>query len=525
VNAITRTANRQIAYAAGTVMAAFVLSNITGLIRQILVSRAFGTGLEIDAFNAAARLPDLLFSLVAGGALASAFIPTFTGFIAREEREDAWQLASAIGNLISLILVATCALAAILAPQIVRYALYPLVSEIDPTRFELTVSLLRIMLLSPLIFGISGLLMGILNSHQIFLLPALAPSMYWLGMIFGVVVLAPHWGIHGLAWGVVLGAGMHLGVQLPALGRIGLRYIPTLGLDQPAVRQVGRLMLPRLLGVAVVQINFMVNVILASAQPEGSLTAITLAWAVMTMPQVVIAQSIAIAALPTFSAQVARGHPEEMRASLAATLRGVILLSLPASLGLIFLRYPIVSLLFERGEFTAQSTELVAWALLWYSVGLVGHSVVEILARAFYALQDTKTPVLVGAAAMSLNLVFSITFAALFTRVGWMPHGGLALANSLATALEMIALVVLMRRRLNGLEGRQVSTGVIQAVMASAVMTLGLWGWLNWMGDQSAWVVLGGGILIGAGLYAATLAGLGVREVREAVRFLRRRGR
>jgi putative peptidoglycan lipid II flippase len=318
---------------------------------------------------------------------------------------------------------------------------------------------------------------------------------------------------------------MHLGVQLPALGRIGLRYVPTLGLDQPAVRQVGRLMLPRLLGVAVVQINFMVNVILASAQPEGSLTAITLAWAVMTMPQVVIAQSIAIAALPTFSAQVARGHPEEMRASLAATLRGVILLSLPASLGLIFLRYPIVSLLFERGEFTAQSTELVAWALLWYSVGLVGHSVVEILARAFYALQDTKTPVLVGAAAMSLNLVFSITFAALFTRVGWMPHGGLALANSLATALEMIALVVLMRRRLNGLEGRQVSTGVIQAVIASAVMTLGLWGWLNRMGDQSAWVVLGGGILIGAGLYAAALAGLGVREVREAVRFLRRRGR
>lgn len=506
-------------------MAAFVISNITGLIRQILVSRAFGTGLEIDAFNAAARLPDLLFSLVAGGALASAFIPTFTGFIAREEREDAWQLASAIGNLVSLILVATCALAAILAPQIVRYALYPLVSEIDPTRFELTVSLLRIMLLSPLIFGISGLLMGILNSHQIFLLPALAPSMYWLGMIFGVVVLAPHWGIHGLAWGAVLGAGMHLGVQLPALRKIGLRYIPTLGLDMPAVRQVGRLMLPRLLGVAVVQINFMVNVILASAQPEGSLTAITLAWAVMTMPQVVIAQSIAIAALPTFSAQVARGHPEEMRASLAATLRGVIFLSLPASLGLIYLRQPIVSLLFERGEFTAQSTELVVWALLWYSVGLVGHSVVEILARAFYALHDTKTPVLVGAAAMSLNLVFSITFSALFVRVGWMPHGGLALANSLATALEMIGLVVLMRRRLNGLEGRHVSAGVIQAVMASAVMTLGLWGWLHWMGDQSAWVVLGGGILIGAGLYAAALVVMGVREVREAVRFLKRRGR
>jgi putative peptidoglycan lipid II flippase len=525
VNAFTRTANRQIAYAAGTVMAAFVLSNITGLIRQILVSRAFGTGLEIDAFNAAARLPDLLFSLVAGGALASAFIPTFTGFIAREEREDAWQLASAICNLVSLVLIATCALAALFAPQIVRYALYPLVAEIDPVRFDLTVSLLRIMLFSPLIFGISGLLMGILNSHQIFLLPALAPSMYWLGMIFGVLVLSPQWGIHGLAWGAVLGAGLHLGVQLPALGKVGLRYIPTLGLDQPAVRQVGRLMLPRLLGVAVVQINFMVNVILASAQPQGSLTAITLAWAVMTMPQVVIAQSIAIAALPTFSAQVARGHPEEMRTSLAATLRGVILLSLPASLGLIYLRYPIVSLLFERGEFTAQSTELVAWALLWYAIGLVGHSVVEIMARAFYALRDTKTPVLVGAAAMSLNLVFSITFAALFTRVGWMPHGGLALANSLATALEMVGLLLLMRRRLDGLEGKHVLKGVSQALVASAVMTMGLLAWLHWGGEQATWLVLGGGIVLGGGLYALSLVGLGVREVREVVALVRSRGK
>lgn len=496
-------------------MAAFVLSNVTGLIRQILVSRAFGTGLEIDAFNAAARLPDILFSLVAGGALASAFIPTFTSFITREERQGAAQLASAIANMISLILIVVCGLAAILAPQIVRYAIYPLVTDLDPARLDLTVSLLRIMLLSPLIFGISGLLMGILNSHQIFLLPALAPTMYWLGMIFGVVVLAPQWGIHGLAWGTVLGASLHLAIQLPGLRKIGMHYVPTLGLDQPAVRQVGRLMLPRLLGVAVVQINFMVNVILASAQPEGSLTAITLAWAVMTMPQVVIAQSIAIAALPTFSAQVARGQPEEMRASLAATLRGVILLSLPASLGLIWLRQPIVSLLFERGEFTAQSTELVTWALLWYAIGLVGHSVVEIMARAFYALHDTKTPVLVGAAAMSLNLVFSFTFAALFARVGWMPHGGLALANSLATALEMIGLLVLMRRRLKGLEGRHVMTGVGQAAAATAVMTLGLWGWLLWTGEQVVWLVLAGGIVLGGGLYALSLVGLGVREVRE----------
>ena len=250
---------------------------------------------------------------------------------------------------------------------------------------------------------------------------------------------------------------LHLLIQLPALFRLpARRYFPTLGLHFPAVREVARLMGPRLLGVAIVQLNFVVNTILATGQPVGSLSSIKYAWAVMTMPQVVIAQSIAIAALPTFSAQVARGELGNMRISLAATLRGVLLLSLPATFGLILLREPVIDLLFQHGEFTAQSTDMVAWALLWYTVGLVGHSVVEIVARAFYALHDTKTPVFVGVVAMSLNLVFSLAFSALFTWLGWMPHGGLALANSLATFLEMVGLLVFMRRRLGGLEGRRI---------------------------------------------------------------------
>ena len=517
------TANRQIARAAGTVMAAFILSQLTGLLRQILVSRAFGTSAEIDAFNAAARLPDLLFSLVAGGALASAFIPTFTGLLTRKDRQGAWQLAASIANLVSLLLALTSVLAAIFAPQIVRHGLYVLIPELDPAREALTVSLLRIMLLSPVIFGLSGLLMGILNTHQVFLLPALAPTLYWVGMIIGVLVLVPFLGIHGLAWGTVMGAGMHLGVQLPALRKLNGNYTASLGLHLPAVREVGRLMAPRLLGVAVVQINFLINTILASAQPEGSLTAIQVAWAVMTMPQVVIAQAIAIAALPTFSAQVARGELGEMRASLAATLRGVILLSLPASIGLILLRRPVIALLFERGEFTPHSTELVAWALLWYAAGLVGHSVVEIAARAFYALHDTKTPVFIGAAAMSLNIVFSLAFAALFARAGWLPHGGLALANSLATALEMAGLLVLMRVKLKGLDGKRILAGTGQTALATMVMALGLWLWLRWSGGQPVWLVAGGGVLLGGGVYTLVVLGIGVSEARDLVGVLVRR--
>jgi putative peptidoglycan lipid II flippase len=517
VTTTSTTANRQIARAAGTVMAAFVLSNLTGLLRQILVSRAFGTGVEIDAFNAAARLPDLLFSLVAGGALASAFIPTFTGFLTQEDQPGAWKLASSIVNLVTLVLSLTSLLVAIFAPQVVRHGLYALIPTLDPQRQILTVSLLRIMLVSSVIFGISGLFMGVLNAHQIFLLPALAPTMYWLGMIFGVLVLVPFMGIYGLAWGVVLGSGLHLGIQMPAILRLKWRYSLRLGLDSPAVREVGRLMGPRLFGVAIVQLNVLLNTVLASAQPEGSLTAILLAWAVMTMPQVVIAQAIAIAALPTFSAQVASGALDDMRHSLAATLRGVILLSLPASLGLILLRQPVVALLFQRGEFDAHSTNLVAWALLWYAAGLVGHSVVEIVSRSFYALHDTKTPVMIGAAAMGLNLVFSLAFSALFARIGWMPHGGLALANSLATALEMGGLLVLMRRRLNGLNGSAILSGSGQAALATLAMSLALVLWMNQTAGQPVWLVAGGGILVGGAVFGLVVLALGVQEAKSLV--------
>src|SRR5512135_3750352 len=191
-----------------------------------------------------------------------------------------------------------------------------------------------------------------------------------------------------------------------------------------------------------------------------------------------------------------------MRASLAATLRGVLLLALPASLGLILLRQPLIVILLQRGEFDAHSTELVAWALLWYAAGLIGHCVVEILSRAFYALHDTKTPVLVGTVAMSLNVILSFGFSSLFARVGWMPHGGLALANSLATALEMSALLFLMRRRLHGLNGAHLLRGFAQAGLASLGMSVVIWLWLLQPG--SSWLVSLGGVALGGLVYLAT---------------------
>ena len=503
-------------------MAAFIFSQLTGLLRTILVANAFGTNPGLEAFASANRVSETIFNLVAGGALASAFIPTFTSLLTRDEHEGAWRLASAVANLILLLLAALSALAAIFAPQVVRYLLAPGFVG-DPGKFNLTVDLMRLMLPSAVIFGLSGLVMGILNSNQVFLIPALTPSMYNLGIIFGVQVLAPRSGIYGLAWGVLIGASLHLLLQVPVLLRQKGHYFPILGLKLVSVREVARLMGPRLIGVAVVQLNFWVNVRLATEMPEGSVNGVVYAFTLMYMPLAVIAQSIAIAAMPTFSAQVARSRLDEMRASLAASLRGVLLLAVPASIGLILLRKPLVVLLYQRGEFSAYSTELVAWALLWYAAGLVGHSLVEILSRAFYALHDTKTPVFVGAVAMSLNVVFSLIFSYLFTRIGWLPHGGLALANSLATALETLGLLYLMRRRLNGIRGRQVLIGLGQASLAGLVMGGGVWLWLAQTAQRSAWLVAAGGVAIGGMCYGVLVLLMRVPEVSELTQIVRRR--
>lgn len=502
-------------------MLAFVLSNLVGLARQILVARAFGTGMEMEAFNAANRVAETLFNLVAGGALASAFIPAFTSLLAKEHEARAWRLASAVANLVLLILILLAGLAALFAPQIVRLVLAPGFAA-DPAKEALTVRLLVLMLPSAVIFGVSGLVMGVLNSRQVFLVPALTPAMYQLGMIFGVLVLAPSMGITGLAWGVVVGASLHLLLQVPALLRQRGAYHPVLGWNIPEVREVARLMGPRLLGVAVVQLNFWVNTRIASQQPEGSVTGVVLGFTLMLMPQAAIAQSIAIAALPTLSAQYALGKLNELRASLAASLRGVLLLSVPASLGLILLRYPLVTALYQRGEFDAHSTELVAWALMWYSAGLVGHCVVEIMARAFYAMHDTRTPVAVGALAMSLNVAFSYLFSGWFARVGWAPHGGLALANSLATALEMAGLLYLMRRKLGGLEGGRILQAVLYAGVGTLVMGLLIRLFQASAHELPAWLEASLGIVLGGGIYAVALLVMGVAEVRAVQGLLRR---
>ena len=464
---------QSIARGAVTVMGAFIVSNLVGLLAKTLTARYFGTGIESNAFFAANRFSEILFNLVAGGALGSAFIPVFTGLLVNEEKRRAWHLASALVNIVSLVLVGLSLLTLLFSRTVVRTILAP---GFSPSEIALTARLLRIQVLSSIIFGLSGLVMGILNAHQRFLLPSLAPAMYQVGWLIGIFALRPALGVDGLAWGVVIGSGLHLFVQVPRLVKLpSARYRFSLGKGVAEVKEVALLMAPRLLGVAVVQLNFLLNTYLASFQPQGSITALSLAFPLMIMPEAAIAQSIAIAALPAFSALVARGNMDKLRSSLAATLRSMLLLSIPATVGLIMLRDNIVRLLYQGNAFTTDSAALVSWALLWYAAGLAGHGLVEILSRAFYSLHDTRTPVIIGVGTMTANLLLSFAFTRLFSLIGWMPHGGLALANSTATFVESIIMILIMRKRLGGIELRHLLISILKALLASALMAAAVW--------------------------------------------------
>jgi putative peptidoglycan lipid II flippase len=512
-NPTVSSSTRQIVRAATLVMALFLLSRIAGLAREMIIGARFGTSAEMDAYLAAFRVPDLLFQLVAGGALGSAFIPVFTGCLTRRDLTGAWRVFSAVTNLVLIVLTGLALLAALAAPWLVSTILAP---GFSPEQQALTVSLMRWMLVSTVVFGVSGIVMGVLNSFQHFLLPALAPLIYNLSIIAAALFLAPSLGVYALVIGVVAGSLLHLDVQLFGLWWYGARYRATLGLRDPNVREVGRLMAPRVLGLAVVQINFWVNTLLASGLAVGSISALNYAWLLMLLPQGIAAQAVATAAFPTFAALEARGRHDELRHTVSSTLRGVLFLTIPAAAGLFVWRVPLIRLLLERGEFTARSTEMTAAALAFYAFGLIGHSVVEIVARAFYAVHDTRTPVAVGVGAMALNVLLSVML------IVPMQHAGLALANTLATSIEMVLLVWLLARRLAGLEWEQLATTIVRAGAATLVMALPLaWVAGRWSG---AWSVLVGvaGLVGAAALYLGMAIILRMPEV-QVIRQLRPR--
>lgn len=441
----------------------FVLSRALGLVREIAVSYQFGTSSQLDAYIAAFRVPDLLFNLVAGGALASAFIPPFSKLLTQGDVHGGWRLATQVINLVFVIVAALCIVAAIFAVQIVQLSVGV---GFAPEQQLLTASLMRMMLITPAVFAVSGIVMGILNAQQEFLLPAAAPVMYNLAIIAGALLLAPTLGVYGLAIGVVAGAFLHLLVQVPWLIRRRMEYTASLGIHDAGVREVVRLVIPRTIGIAAVQLNFLVNTILASTLVAGSLAALNYAFLLILLPIGVIAQSIATVLFPMFSRLYAVNDLDGLRRAFSTGFRVTLFLTVPATIGLMLLARPMIQLLLQRGAFTAESTEMTLAALELFAIGLFAHAGLETITRTFFAMHDTATPVRISLASVVLNIVLS------FALIGPLKQGGLALANSIATILEMFAMLYLLRPRLQGIDGRTLAGSCGKMIAGAFVMTL-----------------------------------------------------
>ena len=520
-----QSAQRQVWRAAGLVSAAFVASRILGLIRDAVIGYYFGaTSLEANAYRIATRVPETLFFIIAGGALGSAFIPTFSAYFAREDSKGGWHLFSAIVNLVLIVLGLLSALVALFARPFLLFYLPEM--AVQPELLDLTTNLLRILLISTVIFGASGVFMGALNARQHFLLPALAPIVYNLGIIGGAILagetsLFTRNTVIGLGWGTVVGAAGHLLIQLPGLRRHGMAYTPVVTLSHRGVRQVLRLMAPRVLGLSFSQINNLIIPALASSLMV--VAPLDYAWKIILMPQSILGQALGIAAFPTFATLAARMELAEMRRILADTLRLIIFLGLPATILLMILSDPIVALAFQRGAFSARDTALTAWALLFYAPGLVALAVLEVVARAFYALEDTVTPVLAGALQLLVMALLALAFSRLlFPAFGWAALGGLALGVSLSNLLETGFLLWLLRRKMGGIGGIRLWQGLWRMLLAGLLMLAISWLALEQLRSASfIWKLILCGA-VGAAVYGAASWFLKLDEFRQITRLLRR---
>jgi len=445
------------------VSGAFIASRFLGLLREVILARQFGTSGEYDAYVAAFRIPDLLFLVIMAGSFGSAFVPVFAGFLSRGQRQKAWALASSVITMTALTMVAAAVVAFIFAGPLVRYLILP---GSAPHYQHISMNVMRILLLSPFLLGLGIAAKGILEAQDRFLFPALAPLLYNVAIILGAIFLAGRYGVYGVAVGVVVGALWHVSVQIPALIRAGLRYRPHIDLHTAGLSEVGRLLLPRVVGQAAFQINFIVVINLASRLSSGHVTALNYAWMLLMLPHGILALSISTVVFPTMARLFEHGQTDELGGTLARAMRPLLFLTLPASVGLFAFRVAIVRALLQHGAFSQESTHLVAPPLAFLALGLTGYALVEILTRAYYAMHDTRTPVATGVGIILLNILLC---SLLLHPLG---ISGLALSLSATTAVEATVLLTVLHHRLGtfdpGFAGWFARVALATAIMALA---------------------------------------------------------
>ncbi|HVJ50173.1 murein biosynthesis integral membrane protein MurJ [Desulfitobacterium sp.] len=513
---------RTLAKAAGLLMLTQLASRILGFFRESIMAGYFGKTSATDAYQTAFILPDLIYWLLVGGVLSSAFIPVFSEYIHKGNEEEGWRVVSSVVNIIFIWLGAFVILALILTPWFIQLQV-PGFSEENKA---LTIHLTRIILIQPLLLALSGLTMGVLNSYKIFWPSALGTVLYNACVIlFGIILAQPNnpQTISGFAIGVVVGALMNFLVQIPALRRVGLRYYPIIDWHHPGVKRIAMLAVPIIFSYALNQIQVAVNSNLGSHLVAGSITSIWYSYRLYQLPVGIFALAIAVAIFPTLNEHATLKHWQDFIQTSSSAVRMVIFITLPISVGMIVLRYPLIQVLFQHGAFKAEDTFATAIPLLYFAVGISAQSIIQILPRMFYALQDTWTPVILGILSMIANVIF------MFLLVKPLQAGGLALATSLAAVFNMVALFYVLRKRLKKIDGWRIFRTSLQTLGASLLMGAVVWIWGQGLtprlgsGTMGAIIILITGTALGALIFAGAAKVMKMEEFNQTLGMLQRK--
>lgn len=547
----TEPPRRSVARSAGIVGVAVMGSRLLGLVREQVFATFFGAGFAMDAFIIAFRVPNLLRDLFAEGALSAAFVTTFSQTITRQGERAAWRLASLVNNCLIVVLTLVVLLGILFAPEVVNLLIDPAASASDPVTaartYGLAVRLTRIMFPFLLMVSLAAVAMGILNTRDRYGVPASASTMFNVGSILGGLLcawlLAPGYvravlsgapleaegaigAITGMAIGTLFGGMLQWIIQIPSLRAVGYRWEPLFSLRDEGVRQVMRLMAPAIIGTAALQINVFVNTKFASGLGEGPVSWLSYAFRLIYLPIGIFGVAISTATLPVASRAAARENLEEFRQTIASSLRLTFLLTIPSAVGLMVLSQPIIALIFERGRFDAEDTRQTAIALCFNAVGLTAYSAVRVLAPSFYALKETRIPMLVSLVSIFINYIVA-TVTVDYLRIG---HRGLALSISVVAIVNFILLLFFMRARLGGIEGNRLLSTLVRVLVAALVMGAACWqvnrlidGWLGTAGFTVRVLNVGGSIVAGMVVFLIAARLLRLEELDRLIGMLRRR--
>ena len=515
---------KRIAGAATVISAATSLSRVLGYARDAAIAYVFGAGLQADAFFMAFRISNLLRRLVGEGALTSSFVPIFTEEKNSRSAESTRELASSVFTLFAVILTVITALGMFFSEEIVRVMAPGFAA--DPEKFALTVSLTRFLFPYMVFVGLMAIAMGVLNSFRHFAAPALAPVFFNLAIIASIFAVAPLLvsPVYALVIGVLAGGVLQLFIQVPFLGKLGMLPKLSFRFSDPAIKKIFVLMGPATFGIGIYQLNIFVTMWFSSRLPEGAVSYLYYAGRLMELPLGIFAVSVTTAVLPSLSEQVAKKEWDGVKNSLSFAVRLVDFVTIPATIGLIVLSVPIVDVLFRRGEFSSLDAAGTSSALYWYALGLVPVAVSRILTSVFYSMKDTATPVWVAFCAFIVNAAFCVVL------VGPMGHNGLALATTLASAVNCAILFVILRRKLGRFGGKEVVLSGLKSLGASLAMgivvsVIVLQSGAGLSGDAGRTVLVAVCLAVGLVTYITASRLLGITELAFLKGFFLKRGK